>query len=110
MFLRSQCHGGHSRRHRHDRGNPLDHIFGTYHFARFFTRPPDNLGTRLQHSHFSRIQFAPKIRQYYTLPLRNFSAREISRADSRFLIVSLLSKAFFPCAKATSTLTIDPLK
>ena len=45
-YLSSQCHGGHDRPNRHNRSNPIYHIFGTYLFARFFTRPPDNLGTR----------------------------------------------------------------
>ena len=46
LFLGGQCHGNHGGPHRHHRSDSLDHIFGTYLFARFFTRPPDNLGTR----------------------------------------------------------------
>ena len=35
MFLRSQCHGDHSRPQRHNWGDPLDHVIGTYIFVRF---------------------------------------------------------------------------
>lgn len=49
----------------------------------------------------------PQKSAYFT---RFLNAREISRSISRRLIVSRLSKAFFPFARASSTLTQDPLK